>query len=803
LSLYEVYHDPRFFRPSRKNLFYYVVFADRGVADEGAGDFGDRFHPFVDEFRDANAERNGLRETGVHAGVFFRRPVPSYEDARRLRYHYSVSLFHELGHAFGLGHGGALAGNRWDNTNYKINYPSVMNYRYLFWGVDLADGVPVMDFSRGLLSPISEVELFEPTGLGTVLNDHLLSAVSVSRVTGTPFPLNLDWNNDGRVTSGIVRRDLNQNGVVDLDIRRDHDDWGKLRRDGFDGIGVNAYDGCGLNCGVGDSVQRVRGDFNGDGMTDVFLHNGSRVAWLVAVEGDSPYLDLMDRVGEFGDWTFASDDRFTGGDFFGRGSTDLLWQRRGSLGVLELDQGDARLRVRTDGVVPSTGAPVEPWAIRATDKVFTASLLGGSTQIVISNHDAVAVLAASISPAEREGGSLVTIWRSSLDFAVGPDNLAPIITSGRRFEDGTESFFVRGAGFHEVRFDPADLDTKGLPRQAPRVHRVDVGGILPAEDGPGWPFSPRDTCVPADVLGDGTDELVLLGSGRLGVARFNGSEGRIFWMAEDDIDGRTITEEWDHLLRGQFVAGGGEELLLSSGAAWLTLGWDPDEETVRLLASNAGTVRASPTVLPDGSLKLRRGQELLVGRFSGREADEVLIADGATLSLAVFDSNGPGMGGRFRIADQVRGRVGEWPLHRSDRFFVLQGDSDPQLEVLAFKGELFGVFDVTSKEYRSFVREFDSRSLLLRNSTRFRRGDVNLDRFVDISDATRLLAFLFLGGGTLECLDAADTNDSGDIGVADVIAILSFLFLDQMEPAEPGPDRPGVDPSPDSLGCES
>ncbi|MBI4606974.1 MAG: hypothetical protein HY721_33850 [Planctomycetes bacterium] len=86
----------------------------------------------------------------------------------------------------------------------------------------------------------------------------------------------------------------------------------------------------------------------------------------------------------------------------------------------------------------------------------------------------------------------------------------------------------------------------------------------------------------------------------------------------------------------------------------------------------------------------------------------------------------------------------------------------------------------------------------------FIRGDSNLDRQVDLSDAVHTLTYLFLGQDDLApnyCLDAHDYNDSGDVDISDPIASLSHLFLGAGPPAAPYP-APGRDPTYDLLYCE-
>ena len=86
---------------------------------------------------------------------------------------------------------------------------------------------------------------------------------------------------------------------------------------------------------------------------------------------------------------------------------------------------------------------------------------------------------------------------------------------------------------------------------------------------------------------------------------------------------------------------------------------------------------------------------------------------------------------------------------------------------------------------------------------RFRRGDVNSDTLVDISDAIGTLSYLFQGT-PMVCLDAIDTNDDGGIDISDAISTLSYIFAGGTPPAAPGPSTCGVDPAsatPDPLDC--
>ena len=94
------------------------------------------------------------------------------------------------------------------------------------------------------------------------------------------------------------------------------------------------------------------------------------------------------------------------------------------------------------------------------------------------------------------------------------------------------------------------------------------------------------------------------------------------------------------------------------------------------------------------------------------------------------------------------------------------------------------------------IEEFDCGS-------EFRRGDVQDDGSVDLSDALKILLHLFAGAGSLPCPDAADTDDDGTVELSDAIGILDFIFRSRAAPAAPGPVC-GTDPTADEFtSCSS
>jgi hypothetical protein len=82
----------------------------------------------------------------------------------------------------------------------------------------------------------------------------------------------------------------------------------------------------------------------------------------------------------------------------------------------------------------------------------------------------------------------------------------------------------------------------------------------------------------------------------------------------------------------------------------------------------------------------------------------------------------------------------------------------------------------------------------------FRRGHVNADDNVDLSDAVGILGYLFLGEAEPPCLDALDVDDNGGVELTDAIALLGYLYLGGVAPAAPF-ESCGEDPASDGLGC--
>lgn len=146
----------------------------------------------------------------------------------------------------------------------------------------------------------------------------------------------------------------------------------------------------------------------------------------------------------------------------------------------------------------------------------------------------------------------------------------------------------------------------------------------------------------------------------------------------------------------------------------------------------------------------------------------------------------------------------------------LQGDGDREVIASVFFNTCL---NCPSSEYFSRISSFDMgkiskisdswptfqqnnyRTGVLESSQKiFIRGDTDRNNKVDLTDAVFILNWLFKGGETPKCLDAADADDNGQVGITDAIRILSFLFKGGASPELPYPEA-GTDPTEDELNC--
>lgn len=155
------------------------------------------------------------------------------------------TILHELGHTLGLHHGGCQASlTMCDETNWKTNYLSVMNYAYQFDGLVNPDPLKRFDYSRSSVADLNENSLSELDGLNGIGGDTSLAGYGARFFDGTGALVSwpeassrVDWSGSAAIDPIPVKVDLNKDGKFNVFSRVDSD-WRLLVFDGGE-IGIS------------------------------------------------------------------------------------------------------------------------------------------------------------------------------------------------------------------------------------------------------------------------------------------------------------------------------------------------------------------------------------------------------------------------------------------------------------------------------------------------------------------------------------------------------------------------------------
>ncbi|MDD5110125.1 MAG: dockerin type I domain-containing protein [Patescibacteria group bacterium] len=141
--------------------------------------------------------------------------------------------------------------------------------------------------------------------------------------------------------------------------------------------------------------------------------------------------------------------------------------------------------------------------------------------------------------------------------------------------------------------------------------------------------------------------------------------------------------------------------------------------------------------------------------------------------------------------------LASWDLAQKVLHYTNRGWQDATKEVLPDTNEI--VAEVTSLSPFVVVTAWPGFDPAI-----FRRGDANSDGEDDVSDAVRILIYLFVvPSAPISCAKAADVNDDGRVSVTDAITLLLWMFGRGGTPPYPGPFDVGVDMTRDALDCVS
>ncbi len=219
----------------------------------------------------------------------------------------AATIMHEFGHNLGLRHGGG------DNTNFKPNYFSVMNYMHALqrdnWGSRWNDNLQ-LDYSRAQLPDVDESSLSEPIGIGSndpsssgrlfaFANDNPINPNGSTRIwiaDGSPGAP-VDWDIDGSTNAIGIELDVSQsnmNSPESIEVHTGHDDWSnlyyKIRGHENFGLGALAEGDSTLDLEIGELSFEENDMLNN--MPVVYLDEAEPCPADFTGEGDLNFLDV-------------------------------------------------------------------------------------------------------------------------------------------------------------------------------------------------------------------------------------------------------------------------------------------------------------------------------------------------------------------------------------------------------------------------------------------------------------------------------------------------------------------------------
>lgn len=309
--------------------------------------------------------------------------------------------------------------------------------------------------------------------------------------------------------------------------------------------------------------------------------------------------------------------------------------------------------------------------------------------------------------------------------------------------------------------------------------RASLGGAVSAREG----ATPR--LVDCEIRGNvatGCGSAAYVDGGAF--ARFE--RCRILGNSEDEDCGVLTVEGISYLrLESCVVAGnrGGAVLSRRTADLWVVQSTIAQNSGAAIVCDGAGVVEASGCVAWDNGA----GLGCAVVEASLVDSDPAFVTEGV-----------------YRFDRYASRGVGGSSVSMPD-FVVVEPDyrlrpESPAIDSGGFEGaptiDLDGAARPCGDGYDSGAYEAGGCAAPV---VPFRRGDVNTDARLDISDGIFLLEYLFFGR-SLGCLDAGDANDDANLDISDPIWVLSYLFQGGAAPVAPYPDC-GVDPSDDALGC--
>jgi len=236
------------------------------------------------------------------------------------------------------------------------------------------------------------------------------------------------------------------------------------------------------------------GDFNGDGKSDLLVHNGNSI---MIYRSDGSQLDVVFSTVERvpGSWQFQPNDRFYIGDFNGDGKDEVAvfngtdWVME-YLGLLADDGNNGlRLIARYDNSMPG-------WDLKKDDQFFVADFNGdGKKDLLVFNGNNWIYPYLGMLQSSGTGFSLVKRYDQNLP--------GWQMTKGDKFfvgdfnGDGKEDLFVFNGDNWSIPYLGMLQSTGNAYRMVKRYDR----------DLPGWRMTKGDKFYVADLNGDGKKDI--------------------------------------------------------------------------------------------------------------------------------------------------------------------------------------------------------------------------------------------------------------------------------------------------------
>ena len=597
---------------------------------------------------------------------------------------------------------------------------------------------------------------------------HGVRGLRLSAKQPVRLPLNAGLRTDALVLrSSDVDEDRQRELVVGTSLHDQQPEtlWRRVRI-GNDALNVDAE----LGVTRGDANDAIVTDVNEDGREDlVFRYGSSSTATIGVVVSDEdsrfsspailhsrqPYPMLVDAI-----------DGSEGVDILTAQGRLLSGTGRGSFGGLRVPLPPGR------------------WVTRVEASDFNSD--GKPDLLAVSNLGLDVLL-------NENGGFPAVHWRyaASVGFSqrvvmgdFDNDGVSDLVVS-RDFQGGVVPLRGRGDGsFEELALSPTDRWSFGVLTDLNGDQRLDLllgaGGLFALQgDGAGG-FAPMQATLPdlafaeylaaRDLNRDGNSELIVIGREPAAI----------------DV----------------------VQLLIVAGTSEPGFGG----ELHRLELGSAGQERTAIVVDVDGDRRL--------DVVSTRPPEYPLVPSGlkihytdknaAVAQTVELDVDG-GKVDSLRAPDlDGDGRVELVAMRANDSLAVFRADERGEFERLEFGARGYSLADADldgdgdldlvtgAPPDQALIVYWNHSELVL---PRFRRGDVDGDGNLVISDLIGLLNFLFLGGAAIACEDAGDLTDSGALGLSSAIFGLNYLFLGGPEPSPPGARDCGIDPTEDELRC--